>query len=191
MLGVSIFVLGRQVVVKINRDFTDQANGEASPTGILGRWRATLAHEAAHVILHRRLVEGPSNQGVLFPQSGRESVETRCLDRSICFARGPGDWKEVQANRGMASLLMPSPVFIGLVRYILDVQLTDDILARVPVADTREFSVLVRELSNWCQVSQQAVSIRLQTLGLTRLSSQPMLSSSLEHAPASVWQEGN
>ena len=191
LLGVSKFASGRQTVVEINRDLTDQVNGEASPSRILGRWRATLAHEAAHVILHRCLVEHPSNQGVLFRQSGQEPVQTRCLDRNIWFARGPGDWKEVQANRGMASLLMPSAVFIGLVRNILDVQPTDDLLTRVPVADTREFSVLVRDLSNWCQVSQQAASIRLQTLGLTRLSSQPMLSSSLEHARASVRQEGH
>ena len=125
LLGVSKFATGRQTSVEINRTLTEQANGEAPPSGILGRWRATLAHEATHVILYRRLVEKPRNQGVLFPQSMPESVETRCLDRSIWFNRGPGDWKEVQANRGMASLLMPNAVFTGLVRNNLDVQPTD------------------------------------------------------------------
>ena len=190
MLGVSKFATGRQTAVEINRTLTEQANGESPPSGILGRWRATLAHEAAHVILHRRLVEKPSNQGVLFPQSMPESVETRCLDRSIWFNRGPGDWKEVQANRGMASLLMPNAVFTGLVRNNLDVQPTDDLLAQVPAEDTREFSFLVRELSSRCHVSQQAASIRLQTLGLARHSNQPMLSNSSECSPAFVWREG-
>ena len=119
LLGVSKFASGQQTVVEINRDLTDQANGGIPPSGILGRWRATLAHEAAHVILHRCLVEHPINQGVLFRQPEHESVETRCLDRGIWFARGPGDWKEVQANRGMASLLMPSRPFADLARYVV------------------------------------------------------------------------
>ena len=189
LLGVTKFATGRQTVVEINRTLTEQANGEVPPSGILGRWRATLAHEAAHVILHRRLVEKPSNQGVLFLQSVHESVETRCLDRSIWFARGPGDWKEVQANQGMASLLMPSGLFTGLARQLTGAGVVDDLLAFVPASDTLAFSSLARELSTLFQVSQEAVRIRLKTLGLARASNELMLSGGFEHSTASVWKK--
>lgn len=176
LLGVSKLANGQQPVVEINRELTNKVDEEPSMSGILGRWRATLAHEAAHVILHKCLVESSIDQGVLFSQSGSASVETRCLDRSIWFGRGPGDWKEVQANKGMASLLMPSTVFIGIVRRMLNAHPTEDLLARMPVADTRGFTFLIRDVSDECQVSRQAASIRLQTLGLARHSIQPMLS---------------
>ena len=175
LLGVSKLAFGRQPTVEINRTLTEQADGEVPPSGVLGRWRATLAHEAAHVVLHQCLVEGPSNQGVLFPQFDRTSVQTRCSERSIWLTRGPGDWKEVQANRGMASLLMPSRVFTDLVRDILGTEHTDDLLARVPAADTQSYTDLVRELSTRSQVSQEAARIRLNTLRLARSSSEPML----------------
>ncbi len=178
LLGVSTFIAGQQPVVEINRDLTEQANENASPTGLLGRWRATLAHEAAHVILHRQLVERPQGQGTLFSQGVESKVETtttRCLERHIWFARGTGDWKEVQANLGMAALLMPSGPFTDLARLIVGARPANDLLAYIPARDTQAYAGLIRELSRRCQVSQEAAGIRLSTLGLTRSSSEPML----------------
>ena len=176
LLGVSRFAAGRQPLVKINRDLTAQANDNLRPSGLLGRWRATLGHEAAHVILHKRLVDHPSEQGTLFSQNCESPTETtRCLERDIWFARGTGDWKEVQANRGMASLLMPSKTFTDLTRHIVGAGAKDDLLAYVPATDAPAFSDLIRELSARCQVSQEATRIRLKTLGMARLSSEPMM----------------
>ena len=178
LLGVSTFITGRQPVVEINRDLTEQANENDSPGGLLGRWRATLAHEAAHVILHRRLVERPKGQGILFSHDVEAKVETtmtRCLERHISFARGTGDWKEVQANLGMAALLMPSRPFTDLVRFIVGVGPADDLLAGIPAADTQAYTDLIQELARRCHVSQEAARIRLDTLGLARSSSEPML----------------
>ena len=176
LLGVSRFATGWQPMVDINRDLTTQANEVIQSRGLLGRWRATLAHEAAHVILHRRLVERPREQGTLFSFGAEsETVATRCLERNIWFTRGTGDWKEVQANQGMASLLMPSRPFTDLARQIVGVGATGDLLAFIPETDTPAFSDLIRELSTRCQVSQEAIRIRLNTLGLARLSSEPML----------------
>ena len=178
LLGVSGFATGLRPIIKINRTLTVQAHERLAPRGILGRWRATLAHEAAHVILHRRLVEVPQAQGLLFTHSGESQLEpvvTQCLQRDIWFARGTGDWKEVQANQGMASLLMPSSPFVGVTREIVGAQATDDLLAHIPTVDTRAFSDLIRELSMRWQVSKEAARIRLNTLGLTRASSEPML----------------
>ena len=184
LLGVSGFAAGLRPVVKISRTLTAQAHERLASSGIIGRWRATLAHEAAHVILHRRLVDVPRAQGLLFPQSGEsqaEPVVTQCLERDIWFARGTGDWKEVQANQGMASLVMPSGPFATVVREFVGAQATDDILAHIPAADTRAFADLIRKLSVRCQVSREATRIRLNTLGLARLSREPMLSSILDH----------
>ena len=182
LLGVSRFVTGRRPIVEISRGLTAQAHEGIAPGGNLGRWRATLAHEAAHVILHRRLVDVPQAQGSLFTQgqgaeaeAEAETAVTQCFERDIWFARGNGDWKEVQANRGMASLLMPSGPFSSLTRRIVGAQEPDDLLAYIPPADTRAFSDLIRELSVRCQVSREAARIRLNTLGLARASSEPML----------------
>ncbi len=178
LLGVSTFITGRQPVVEINRYLTEQADEGASPRGLLGRWRATLAHEAAHVIMHRRLVERPPGQRLLFSNEAESKVETtttRCLERHIWFARGTGDWKEVQANLGMAALLMPSRTFTDLVRIIVGVRPGDDLLAGIPAADTQAYTDLIQEMSRRCQVSQEAARIRLNTLGLERSSSEPML----------------
>ena len=178
LLGVSGFVTGRQPIVKISRGLTAQAHEGVARGGILGRWRATLAHEAAHVILHRRLVDVPQAQESLFALGAEfeaETAMTQCFERDIWFARGTGDWKEVQANQGMASLLMPSSFFNSITREIVGAQTTDDLLAYIPAADTGAFSDLIRELSVLCQVSREAARIRLNTLGLARPSSEPML----------------
>ena len=142
LLGVSGFVTGLRPIVKISRTLTAQAHERLAPGGRIGRWRATLGHEAAHVILHRRLVDVPQAQGLLFSQCGEsqaEPVVTQCFERYIWFARGAGDWKEVQANQGMASLLMPSGPFVAVTREIVGAQATDDLLAQIPAADTRAF----------------------------------------------------
>ena len=178
LLGVSGFATGQRPVVKISRTLTAQAHERCAPVGIIGRWRATLAHEAAHVIFHRRLVDVPQAQGLLFPQSGESQtgpVMTQCLERDIWFARGTGDWKEVQANQGMASLLMPRSSFVTLTRELVGAQATDDLLVHIPATDTRAFSDLTRELSVRCQVSREAARIRLNTLSLARTSNEPMM----------------
>ena len=178
LLGVSSFATGRRSIVEISRKLTAQAHEGAAPMGTLGRWRATLAHEAAHVILHRRLVDVPQAQGSLFAQCTKpedETAITQCFERDIWFARGTGDWKEVQANQGMASLLMPGSLFTSMTRELVGAQIADDLLAYIPAADTGTFSDLLRELSVLCEVSREAARIRLNTLGLARPSSEPML----------------
>lgn len=58
VLGVTHFCQGAPPRIEINRDLTGLAIDEEDPLpGDLGRWRATLAHEAAHVLLHRILYE--------------------------------------------------------------------------------------------------------------------------------------
>ena len=178
ILGETRFAKGRPPSVLINRELTEQAETEISPSGILGRWKATLAHEAAHVILHRLLYELPASQGILWDYNDQESPSlTRCFRWDIGTARTPSDWREVQANRGMASLLMPEPSFTGLVRKLLNARRSDDLLVIVHGMGPWDFKELLIELSRQCEVSQQSARLRLTTLGLLRDSSEPMLRS--------------
>ena len=178
VLGETRFAKGRQPSVFINRVLTEQAEGEQPPSGILGRWRATLAHEAAHVILHRTLYELPSAQGSFWDQTDSQSPSlARCFRWDIMTARAPSDWREVQANRGMAALLMPGMPFTALIRRLLGVRRSDDLVARIHGMNDLALKELVVELSRHCDVSQQAASIRMKSLGLVRDAGAQMLGS--------------
>lgn len=61
-LGATYFARGRRPSVMVSKDLTRRAEADDAAVGIVGRWRATLAHEAAHVILHRNLYEQPPEQ---------------------------------------------------------------------------------------------------------------------------------
>ena len=132
------------------------------PIALLQAWlvvRTTLAHEASRVMLHRVLFVKDLAQDQLFTAPDvRESVDPlmRCLKRDVGYGTGTGDWREIQANVGMAALLMPRRIFrrLWLSR--------DAELAANKDRDTE----LSRRLSERCGVSRQAVSIRLSTLDL-------------------------
>jgi hypothetical protein len=165
ILGVTYFLPGRPPRVEINRDLTGSAIDEDDPLpGTLGRWRATLAHEAAHVLLHRMLFELDDAQRGLFghdhvpPHPERQLM--RCLKRHISY-RGSGDWREVQANSGMAALLMPRPTFVVAARAaITSIQPGGQPITTGSPAHT----ALVRDLARRFGVSRQATAIRLETL---------------------------
>jgi hypothetical protein len=71
----------------------------------LGRWQATIAQEASHIHFHRILFELDLDQGGLFPEPEPRSEPQglmRCLKRGADYTTRAHDWREVQANRGMA-----------------------------------------------------------------------------------------
>lgn len=173
VLGVTEFRSGQRPAIVINRDLTGAAldDEEAAP-GVHGRWRATVAHEAAHVLLHRMLFESDLNQGSLFPDAtvAERGALMRCLKRDVGHARTPSDWREVQANRGMAALLMPRKVFSRVVRAeLVSLGISRGVLEKGGPHATR----LVGRLARRFEVSRQAASIRLGTLGF--VSSSPTL----------------
>jgi hypothetical protein len=166
VLGQTDFRVGERPLVMINADLTDAAlDDEDCPLGLQGRWRATVAHEGCHVILHRCLFNLNASQGTLFELSDgpEEPVNRlqRCLKRDVNYARLASDWREVQANQGMAVLLMPKPVFVAACRaefHRLGVERIDQ---HTSLADT-----LARRMAELFQVSRQAAAIRMGTLGL-------------------------
>ena len=165
VLGVTEFVPGQSPKISINRDLTGSAlDSEDATPGLVGRWRATVAHEACHVLLHDVLFEVDERQSCLFPspQRGDEPDHLmRCLKRDVSFNRRASDWREVQANMGMGALLMPEPVFSAAF---------DQEIARIkaterPIAEgSSKHEWLVSRLAWRFTVSKQAARIRLATL---------------------------
>jgi hypothetical protein len=153
VLGLTDFRAGSAPVVRINRDLTGSAmDNEWCPPGVKGRWRATLAHEASHIVLHRILVEGDPAQVRLFDQEGAASILFRCLKRDVSYQPGGRDWREVQANRGMAALLMPRTLFLRMAEQEIG-------------GGVGGFDRATRQLAARFGVSREAATIRLRTMG--------------------------
>lgn len=143
--------------VRIDRRLTARAfDDPETPPGAAGRWRATVAHEAAHIVFHRQLFGGATLS--LFEEP-REAALHRCTADAVMFRRGGSDWREIQANMGMAALLMPRTIFARVVR--------ESFLSRFGSTPTiTQAELLVPDLADRFGVSKQAFRIRLETLRL-------------------------
>jgi hypothetical protein len=169
LLGVTEFRAGARPLIQINRDLTNSAlDDDESPAFLLGRWRATLAHEASHVVLHRCLFQLDPDQRSLFDgpeETPQKPVERKhqCLKRDVTFGARGNDWREVQANMGMAALLMPKPLFLEAFHKEMDQAGCSQIRLE---RHSSEIRVLATKLAALFQVSLQAASIRFETLSL-------------------------
>jgi Zn-dependent peptidase ImmA (M78 family) len=98
----------------------------------------------------------------------------RCLHRDVTpvstqewsQARRRRDWREIQANRGMAALLMPARPF----RRVALQQMTNLGLSTAP-ASTASAETLTSATAEIFNVSKQAATIRLETLQIISPSS--------------------
>lgn len=161
VLGLTEFVAGKPPKVSINKTLTGSALDEdESAPGMLGRYRATLAHEAAHILLHRCLFEFAIGNMSLFEQPTKTATLQRCLKRDASFRRVT-DWREFQANEGMAALLMPRTIFTSVARTHIERVFP----GRIDIPDGQGLRV-VPFLANAFSVSRQAATIRLTTLKL-------------------------
>jgi hypothetical protein len=171
VLGVTQFDVRRHPVVSISSALTEAAEEEQPRPGQVGRWRATLAHEASHIFLHRYLFDPD-----MAPLASRRPDHTaaaggaavmRCLHRDVNDVSTQDwgrisrrrDWREVQANRGMAALLMPSRTFKDVAFDQMTKLGLSSLSSGPAVADT-----LAAAIAGVFQVSKQAALIRLGTL---------------------------
>lgn len=150
VLGYTSFA--RPVRVAINRALTAAAQRPGAGRATVGRWRATLAHEAAHILLHARLFE---------VDAAATAESQQCL-RTEVGARQASDWREVQANLGMGALLLPRPGVVDAVRKMLVVE---RVIPPLPAASPMGYR-LIGELTRRFAVSRQVARIRLIGLGL-------------------------
>lgn len=170
VLGLTDFPARGAPKVLIDRALTAARDGESAALGVVGRWRATLAHEAAHIFLHRYLFDPEMAR-----LTGRSGVDQpvegglmRCLHRDISptvtewnSVRRRPDWREVQANRAMAALLMPRRIFKRLT-----VRESRELGLGSPPVAAPDAERLTATLAELLQVSKQAVGIRLTSEGL-------------------------
>lgn len=173
ILGVTDFRPGEKPKVSINRDLTGSALDEEDATpGLVGRWRATVAHEAAHVLLHRHLYEIDPMQRGLFSLNSAQTRVVTCLKRDVGYQQQPSDWREVQANMGMGAILMPKPIFVQAARKAL---LLAGLEENAVVAGSRAHTLLVDQLAELFSVSKQAARIRLSRFGIVHAEDTPPL----------------
>jgi hypothetical protein len=170
VLGLTEFRANRRPRVLINSTLTEETEDESPSSGIVGRWRATMAHEAMHVLLHRYLFDPEMAQLSGGPPSSTQVKKEglmRCLHRDVTpvtmqnlapIRRRP-DWREVQANRGMATLLMPGRAFQRIAHEQMMTIGSGTVPAGCSSADT--LAAAMAEIFN---VSKQAAAIRLETL---------------------------
>lgn len=170
VLGLTQFPARGAPKVLIDSALTEARDAEGAPAGVVGRWRATLAHEASHIFLHRYLFDPEMAQlgGRGGPAVVSEGGLMRCLHRDISptvaewsSVRRRTDWREVQANRAMAALLMPRRLFRRLVLR----EMRELGLGTPPVA-ALDAEGLAAALAEVLQVSKQAAGIRLDSEGL-------------------------
>lgn len=153
VLGLTRFQAGRRPAVSINSKLTESAEADVASPGAIGRWRATMAHEATHILLHRYLFD-PEMAQLAGAQAGsnthvKPTGLMRCLHRDVIpvstqdwsQVRRRRDWREMQSNRGMAALLMPSRPF----KRVAFQQMTNLDLSTVSAGKARHLRILSRQ----------------------------------------------
>jgi len=177
VLGLTEFAAKTRPRMFINATLTEAADADPPAPGARGRWRATIAHEAAHVILHQYLFDpamvpigngdwrDPDLAAVPRRQGAGALNRMQCLhrdvdDTKIALDRGSRDWREIQANRGMAALLMPASVFARVAT--LHGGMKDN-----PVdEDSSAGRELIGTVASIFDVSRQAAAFRLRRYGM-------------------------
>jgi hypothetical protein len=149
VLGYTAFEKPPRVVV--NRRLTDLALAPGASLGLRGRWRATLAHEAAHILLHA---------GLRLSGASSPKLTVKAMQAT---GNGPrsGDWREVQANMGMAALLLPRGPFLEEARRLLEREPVFPPLANEGLVAKRLISILAEQF----EASQEATRLRLLAFG--------------------------
>lgn len=161
ILGKTVFHLDGAFEVFISRALSDEAD---SSDIARRRLRATLAHECAHIVEHGHLhlVDGLTLPlfGVTEPPTPKVLCRREAVD-SFSHGGYDGQWWEFQANRGMASLLLPRR---EVSKFVQDALATRKRLTFQEALAAREAESVVREVVRSFDVSMQAVIYRLQEL---------------------------
>ena len=139
--------------VKVAQWLTEAASGPGASPGIVGRWRATLAHEAGHIVLHAGARTRPRawaklTGAMLEDFDPGEAAALRTI--------------EYQANMMMVALLMPER---RVVRCLLG--MTDGREVFPPLAGEDGVALeLELGLARTFSVSREMARIRMAALGM-------------------------
>ncbi|HWX25227.1 MAG TPA: ImmA/IrrE family metallo-endopeptidase [Vicinamibacteria bacterium] len=155
VLGRTVFCANGVVDVHLSRGLSERAEKSRVARQ---RLRSTMGHECGHVALHRDLQLGAP--GV----APTEAPAILC--RASAFkteSRRAGQWWEYQANRAMASLLMPRDLTNGALSRILRAR-GDESLEKA--LEVERGADVLKELSRIFDVSFEMALYRLGDLGL-------------------------
>jgi hypothetical protein len=165
ILGKTVFLRDGRFEVLLSRSLSDLADGDVVARR---RLRSTLAHECAHVVEHGHLHLIDSATLPLFGEAEPPPPRVLCRGESMGnFKPGKHEWWEYQANRGMASLLLP--------RRLVTTAMEEGLAARGfrSIDEALRASAaepLVRDLMQTFDASMQLVTYRMQELGLLPVS---------------------
>ncbi len=145
--GATDFFPDGRVEMRVSRELSERADGERGAEHLI---RTTLAHEGAHVLLHRQLFLRQSEE--MF--GGQTSRRELCRDVRHVGRAYSGEWWEWQANRGMGALLLPKSEMVKF------------------VSSSREGGEapeerLIAQVAERYMVSRQAVGLRFEQLSMT------------------------
>ena len=161
VLGQTLFRRDGSAQIEVSRRLADVAEADQLARR---RLRTTVAHEGGHVTCHRQLFLSDTDALSLFGDEPTEPEKPAilCRESSLSTFGYQGEWWEFQANRCMASLLLPKHILISRVKALLEVFGISDFPQAQQKGMDEEF---IRSLSNTFDVSWQAVLMRLQELG--------------------------
>ena len=123
-LGRATFNITGLVSIEVNASLEE----DTSRVGVC-RLRSTIAHEAGHGVLQEAMfvekISFDQTQMALFEEVERKQkppAQTMIATRSNTIDAGPHpfEWWEYQANRFMAEILMPKPLFLQVVSARID-----------------------------------------------------------------------
>jgi len=175
ILGRTIFSEDGRARIEVSRSLSDNAEVSALARR---RLRTTLAHECGHVVCHQSLFIQDTESLSLFSAS---QIATRaevrkpimCRSEGVTGAGYSGEWWEFQANRCMASLLLPRKLTGDSVRR----RLADGgFKTGEECIRAGSGQLLIEQVADEFDVSQTVTLYRLQSLGFVPTGAQTQMS---------------
>lgn len=162
ILGKTVFRSDGGIEVTIDKRLAEEAEWDVVARR---RLRSTLGHEIGHLVFHRELVEIPRLQATLdFGDETTRTPKVLCRGESIegSTKKGPSEWWEYQANRGMAALILPKALVAPRVEEAIRERGMEDMYDVIHAGKSEE---VVREIMETFDASMQMTFYRLQDLG--------------------------
>ncbi len=164
VLGMTHFHPDGRYEAFVSRELSDNAETDLVARR---RLRTTLAHECAHIVMHGHLHLVDLATPSLFGDPVRPLPKVLCRQESVGVYGGgesgyDGQWWEYQANRGMASLLLPRRETVEYLRSLLEARGLGSVREALRAAQADS---VIREVMAQFDVSMQVVVYRLQELG--------------------------
>lgn len=131
------------------------------------RRRYTEAHEAAHFILHKDFYNWLDKKYTNSPTEYLRHTACRMEEKKVFKPKTDSEWREWQADKLAAALLMPKGPFIDYFRYIISsLGARKDYLSMKNRTDVLIYTRIISHIADTFKVSRTAAEIRMKNLNL-------------------------